>query len=116
MMLSYATDGAYAWENYKSLKYKAFIPKEGGFLQIESGCLANGTKHEKLARLFVDSLLDEQFQSQIPLNQWMFPVTAVKLPESFSHAVKPAKTVSLPQKELAENIERYLKEWEEIFR
>ncbi|HNX59163.1 MAG TPA: thiamine ABC transporter substrate-binding protein [Spirochaetota bacterium] len=116
VMLSYATDGAYSWENYKSEKYKAFIPSEGGFLQIESGSLVNGTSKVKLAQAFIDNILMEPFQKQIPLNQWMFPVTNVPLPDSFKKAVRPAKTVSLPQKDLADKVARYLKEWEELYR
>jgi len=116
VMLSYATDGAYSWENYKSEKYKAFIPAEGGFLQVEAGSVVKGTKQPKLAGAFLDSILEDSFQKDIPLNQWMFPVTDVPLPDSFKKAVLPAKTVSLPQHNLADNLAKYLKEWEEIFR
>lgn len=116
IMLSYATDGAYAWENYKSLTYKAFIPNDGGYVQIESSCIVKGAGHAEKAKAFADFMLSPNVQNQIPLNQWMFPVTKVKLPDSFKYAQKLKKTESLEPKDIADNLARYLKEWAEIMK
>ena len=54
MMISYATDPAYAVHNYGSSKYLAYIPEEGGFLQIEGAGIINGTSRTELAQAFID--------------------------------------------------------------
>ena len=114
LMVSYATDGAYSYENYKSTKYKSFLPQECAYLQIELSGIAAGSKNQKLASKFIDFMLDEKVQNEIPLNQWMFPITAVKLPESFKYAAVPAKIVTLSDKEIEMNMENWIKEWEAI--
>jgi thiamine transport system substrate-binding protein len=115
VMLSYATDGAYSWQNYKSFKYKAFIPSEGGFLQIESASVVKGGKHAALAGRFIDTMLSEEVQKEIPLNQWMFPAVDVKLPECFDYAVRPVKVITADKKTI-ESVPELIKEWEEIFK
>jgi thiamine transport system substrate-binding protein len=114
MMVSYATDGAYSYEYYKSTKYKALIPEEGGYVQIEGAGIVKGTKNEELAKRFIEFLLMDEFQREVPLNQWMFPVTNVELPESYEYSLKPEKILTIESEEIADNLDKWLNEWEEI--
>ncbi|AEX86107.1 ABC transporter periplasmic binding protein, thiB subfamily [Marinitoga piezophila KA3] len=114
MMVSYATDGAYSYYYYKSTKYKAFIPQEGAYIQIEGAGIVKGTKNPELAKRFIEFLLFDDFQKEVPLNQWMFPVTNVKLPEAFKYALVPEKVLTIDSEELNKNLENWLDEWEEI--
>jgi thiamine transport system substrate-binding protein len=114
MMVSYATDGAYSYEYYESTKYKALIPEEGGYVQIEGAGIVNGTNNEELAKRFLEFLLMDEFQKEVPLNQWMFPVTNVELPESYEYALKPEKILTIESEEIADNLDKWLNEWEEI--
>jgi thiamine transport system substrate-binding protein len=114
MMLSYATDGAYSYEYYKQVKYKEFIPEEGGYVQIEAAGIVNKTKNRDLAEKFIDFMLEEEFQKEIPLNNWMFPVINTEMPESFKYAKEPNKILSIDSKQISENLDKWLKEWEEI--
>lgn len=114
MMVSYATDGAYSYEYYESTKYKALIPEEGGYVQIEGAGIVKGTKNEELAKRFIEFLLMDEFQKEVPLNQWMFPVTNVELPESYEYALKPDKILTIESEEIAENLDTWLNQWEEI--
>jgi thiamine transport system substrate-binding protein len=114
MMVSYATDGAYSYEYYESTKYKALIPEEGGYVQIEGAGIAKGTNNEELAKRFLEFLLMDEFQREVPLNQWMFPVTNVELPESYEYALKPEKILTVESEEIADNLDKWLNEWEEI--
>ena len=116
VMLSYATDGAYAWQNYKTFKYRACIPSEGAFIQVETACVVNGTRNRALAEEFTDYMLEDTVQKEIPLNQWMFPSVKTVLPESFKHAVYPKKILSLSERDISDNLEIWMKEWEELFR
>lgn len=114
MMVSYATDGAYSMHNYGASKYKAYIPEGRGFVQIEGASLISGCDSPALAKKFIDFMLGDEFQSEIPLNQWMFPVTGVTLPDVFSHAVIPGQSLTIDAQDLARNQEKWLKEWREI--
>lgn len=116
MMVSYATDGAYAFQNYGAVKYQAFLPEEGAYIQVEGVSLVKGTKREALAKKFIDFMLSPDFQNEIPLHQWMFPATKVALPECFRYALIPTKTVSLKNAELEGMLEKWLIEWEEIMK
>ena len=114
MMVSYATDGAYSHYYYGSTRYKAFMPKEGGYVQIEGAGIVNGTKNLELAQKFIEFVLTDDFQKEIPLNQWMFPVTDVEMSESFNYALKPEKILKISSEDLTNNLEKWLDEWEKI--
>jgi len=114
MIVSYATDGAYSYEYYSSTKNKTFIPEEGAYVQIEGVGIVNGTKNLELAQKFIEFVLTEDFQKEIPLNQWMFPVIKVELPDSFEYAVIPDKFLILSADVIDKNIEDWLIKWEKI--
>ncbi|GAB6188853.1 thiamine ABC transporter substrate-binding protein [Marinitoga arctica] len=114
MMVSYATDGAYSYYYYNSTKYKAFIPEEGAYVQIEGAGIVKGTKNLELSKRFLEFLLFDDFQKEIPLNQWMFPVINTELPEAFNYAIIPDKVVTIEADEIDKNMEKWLEEWEEI--
>ncbi|MBN1500731.1 MAG: thiamine ABC transporter substrate-binding protein [Spirochaetes bacterium] len=116
MMVSYATDGAYSMENYKSSKYKAFIPDNEGFIQIEGVSIVKNAPNRKLAEKWIDFMLSDQFQKEIPLNQWMFPVTSVALPDVYKYAVTPQKILSLDASVIEKNQEKWLKSWVKIMK
>jgi len=114
MMVSYATDSAYSQYYYGSSKYKVFIPKEGAYVQIEGAGIVKGTDNLDLAQKFIEFMLTEDFQKEIPLKQWMFPVIDVELPEVYQYAVVPEKILTIPAQEISNNLERWLKEWEAL--
>ncbi|MCK4247427.1 MAG: thiamine ABC transporter substrate-binding protein [Methanomicrobia archaeon] len=115
IVLSYATSPAYHVEYEDITRYKAFIPKDGGYLQIEGAGIVKNCAHKELAEKFIDWMLTEDFQREIPLTQWMFPVNSnVELPASFDYAVKPDKILYLDSEEIAENLDRWIKNWAEL--
>jgi len=112
MMISYATDSAYSQYYYGSSNYKVFIPQEGAYVQIEGAGIVKGTDNLDLAQKFIEFMLTEDFQKEIPLNQWMFPVINFELPEVYQYAMVPEKILTIPAKEISNNLERWLKELE----
>jgi len=115
IVLSYATSPAYHVEYEDITRYKAFIPEEGGYLQIEGAGIVKNCIHKELAEKFMNWMLTEEFQREIPLTQWMFPVNPnVKLPASFDYAVKPDKILYLDSKKITENLDRWIKNWAEL--
>ena len=114
MMVSYATDNAYSQYYYGTSKYKVFIPIEGAFVQIEGAGIVNGTKNLELSQIFIEFILTEDFQKEVPLNQWMFPVTSVELPEVYQYAIIPEKILTIPAEEISRNLDKWLEEWEDL--
>ncbi|PNR97020.1 thiamine ABC transporter substrate binding subunit [Petrotoga sp. 9PWA.NaAc.5.4] len=114
MMVSYATDSAYSQYYYGTSKYKVFIPEEGAYVQIEGAGIVNGAKNFELAKRFIDFLLTQDFQKEVPLNQWMFPVTNVELPEVYEYAVIPDKILTIDDNKISKNLEKWLNEWEDL--
>ena len=57
--------------------------------------ILKGAKHRSLAEKFIDFILTKDFQGEIPLTNWMFPVDPkVVLPKSFDYAPRPEKILS----------------------
>ncbi|TDT71938.1 thiamine transport system substrate-binding protein [Hypnocyclicus thermotrophus] len=116
MMVSYATDGAYSTYYYGGTSYKALIPNEGGYVQIEGAAIINKKDIKDSAYKFIEFLLSDEFQEKIPLNQWMFPVTNVKLPAAFDYAEEIKNPVTVSGEDISNNLEKWLKEWEELMK
>jgi thiamine transport system substrate-binding protein len=116
LFVSYATDPAYsAYAGGKEPNIGAIIFKEGGYPQIEGIGLVKGAKHKELAQKFIEFVLSEEFQKEIPLTNWMFPANKnAPLPEVFKYAVKPDKIVTLDPKEIEKNYSRWLEEWTKL--
>jgi thiamine transport system substrate-binding protein len=90
------------------------IPQEGGFIQLEGAAIIRGSKNIELAQKFLDFMLEDEFQKELPLNQWMFPVTAVPLPKVFDYAVLPQTIVSIDNSELLNKKDQWIAQWEKI--
>jgi thiamine transport system substrate-binding protein len=96
LVLSYAADGAYHLEYEKTERYKALAFKDGFVRQIETAGILAGAKHPGNAEKFMDFLISNACQRELPLTQWMYPVDpSVVLPASYRAAVKPVKTLSV---------------------
>ncbi|GAK59272.1 bacterial extracellular solute-binding protein, putative [Candidatus Vecturithrix granuli] len=115
IVLSYATDPAYHFETEKSLRYQVVPTAEGFYRQIEGMGIVKDAKHRELAEKFIDFMLTEEFQQEIPLTQWVFPVNPnVKLPECFQYAAKPEKVLSLESELIEQHYDVWLKAWTEL--
>jgi thiamine transport system substrate-binding protein len=83
MVLSYTTSPGYHLEYEQSERYKAAIFKEGHLIQIEVAGLLKSAKNSYNAKLFLDFMLEPDFQNIIPLTNWMYTATDIPLPDSF---------------------------------
>lgn len=111
MVLSYTTSPAYHKEYEESEQYKATVFSKGNYMQIEGAGIVKNCKNKKSAQLFIDFILSDDFQKEIPLTNWMFPVTDVKLPSSYDVALKPEKTLLLPSETINKNLETWTEKW-----
>jgi len=74
--------------------------------------ILRGAKHPILARKFIDFTLTDDFQREIPLTNWMFPVDPkVELPKSFNYAPKPEKILSLDTFTIERMQDIWIKGW-----
>lgn len=109
LVISYTTSPAYHVEYDKTDRYKALIFEQGHVRQIEGAGLVKGCKNAKNAKLFLDFLISEEAQNNIPLTQWMFPVNKnVKLPESYSAAPVAEKTLDYDVEKVQDAVEKII--------
>ncbi len=112
MMISYATDEAYDYYYYKGSKLGVVIPSEGAYIEVEYAGILKGAKHLNLAKEFMNFVYSKEFQSAIPLNQWMYPVTKIPLPEVYKkYTPKITKMVIVDPQRIEKNLSKWLNEW-----
>ncbi|ODN31027.1 thiamine ABC transporter substrate-binding protein [Fervidobacterium thailandense] len=112
MIVSYATDGAYSMHRYGTIKYMPVIFEEGAYVLEEYASVVKGAKNSALARAFIEFLLTPDFQKEVPLNQWMYPVINVELPDVFKkYAPQPRKILRVPS-DINNRLDELLKKWE----
>ncbi|MDA3948585.1 MAG: thiamine ABC transporter substrate-binding protein, partial [Spirochaeta sp.] len=117
IVLSYETSPAFHIAYEDTQRYRNLILDGVGYAQIEvMGILADAPNAEN-ARRAVDFILSPAFQSEIALNQFMYPVREdVELPEAFTQVERPTETVFIETDRVDENYERWLDEWEAVMR
>ncbi len=88
------------------------------FRQIEFvGILKNGQNHD-LAEKFVDFMLSKQFQEDMPLNTFVYPVNqTAALPEVFTqHAQVNDRPAVISYAEIAANRDAWIEAWTEVMK
>ncbi len=86
------------------------------FRQIEFVGILKGTQERELAEAFVDFMLSQPFQEDIPLNMFVFPAneTAV-LPDAFIQwAQIPTEPAIVDAAKIDANRETWIEEWTEV--
>ena len=86
------------------------------FEQTEYVGILKGTQQETLARAFVDFMLSDTFQNDMPLNMFVYPVTkhAVLPPVFTANATIPTVRAQLPSSVIAANRDAWVMEWDTI--
>jgi len=86
------------------------------FRQIEFAGILMGTKQRGLAEKWIDFMLSEQFQEDMPLQMFVFPVNPqAVLPDAFARfAVIPVETAQVPPNDIAANRDQWLRDWTEL--
>jgi thiamine transport system substrate-binding protein len=86
------------------------------FRQIEFVGILKGTQHRALAEKFVDFMLSKQFQEDVPLQMFVYPVNPnAALPDAFTkYAQAPQQTAELSPEEIAANRDQWIQAWTDI--
>ena len=94
----------------------SLVGKNMCFRQIEFAGILNGTKNRALAQKFIDLMLSAEFQGDIPLNMFVFPVNSdVKIPQEFlDHIQIPDVPAFIGAEKIAEMRETWIESWREL--
>ena len=112
LVLSYTTSQAYHVLAEKTDRYKALVFPEGNYMQIEVAGMLKTSKQPALAKQFLQFLVSEDFQKEIPTTNWMYPVVDGAMPDGFDASAPHAqKTLLLPPDEVAAHRSQWIKEW-----
>jgi thiamine transport system substrate-binding protein len=83
------------------------------FRQVEFVGILKGTENRALAEKFVDFMLSVQFQEDMPLQMFVYPVNPdATLPDAFvQYAQAPDQPAVLSPQEIAENRDAWIEAW-----
>lgn len=85
------------------------------YRQIEFAGVLAGTEHEAEAQQFIDFMLSAEFQSDLALQMFVYPVTDVALPDVFvDYGVVPESPYLLDADLVAANRDRWIDEWTDL--
>lgn len=118
MVVSFSTDTAYSVMEKDTARYGVLLLNNQGYLNIYGMGVVKGTDNPKLAKKFINFILSTEVQEKIPTTEWMFPANPnALLPVNFyQYAVKPPVAAALDLELIAENSDRWLKEWAQLMR
>ncbi|GAL23327.1 thiamin ABC transporter substrate-binding component [Vibrio maritimus] len=112
LVLSYTTSPAYHIIAEQDNRFVAADFAEGHYTQVEVAAKVASSKKQKLADEFMQFIVSDGFQSNIPTGNWMYPVVDSKLPEGFENLTVPAKALSFSPDEVASNRKAWIREWQ----
>ncbi len=119
MVVSYASSPAaeviYAEKPLDAAPTGSILGPDTCFRQIEFVGILKGTSQPDLAKAFVDFMLSRDFQEDVPLQMFVYPVNpAAALPEAFTKYAAVSQTpASLSPEEIASNREAWINAWTE---
>jgi thiamine transport system substrate-binding protein len=120
MVVSYGTSPAaeviFAEKPLESAPTASLPGPDTCFRQIEFVGILKGTEHRALAETFVDFMLSKQFQEDVPLQMFVYPVNPnAVLPEEFTkYAQAPEQASSLAPEEIAANRDAWIQAWTDV--
>jgi thiamine transport system substrate-binding protein len=117
MVVSYGTSPAvevvYAEKPMDDAPTASILGPDTCFRQIEFVGILKGTRQRALAEKFVDFMLSRQFQEDVPLQMFVYPVhpDAVLPDEFIKYAQAPEQTAVLAPEEIAADRDRWIQAW-----
>jgi thiamine transport system substrate-binding protein len=120
MVVSYASSPAaevlFASTTLTEAPTASIITPDTCYRQVEFVGILKGTRNLALAQKFVDFMLDIDFQEDIPLQMFVYPVNSqAELPEAFTlYAQTAQEPVMLDMAVIGENREKWIQAWTEV--
>src|SRR5688572_12346026 len=123
MVVSYGTSPAaeviFAETPLEDAPTASILGPDTCFRQIEFVGILKRTSQARqraLAEKFVDFMLSKQFQDDMPLQMFVYPINPdAALPEEFvKYAQAPSQPATLAPEEIAANRDRWIQEWTDV--
>ena len=120
LVVSYATSPAaevyFSEEALDEPPTGAIVAPGTCFRQIEFAGILKGTENRDLAEAFIEFLLSDAFQADIPLQMWVFPANpGVELPQVFADfALEAEQPVTVPAATIEQHREAWLDAWADV--
>jgi thiamine transport system substrate-binding protein len=120
MVVSYGSSPAaevvYAEKKLDDAPTASILGPDTCFRQIEFVGILKGTQQRALAGKFVDFMLDKQFQEDMPLQMFVYPVNSeAALPDAFvKYAQAPQQTAALSPDEIAARRDQWIQAWTDV--
>ncbi len=120
MVVSYASSPAaeviYAETALSEAPTASLVDDGMCWRQVEFAGILKGTPNRALAEKFIDFLLSREFQEDVPLQMFVYPVLpAAALPDAFvQHSQVPANPASLDPQRVAEMRETWVQAWTDL--
>ena len=117
MVVSYASSPAaevfFASEPLTDSPTASIVASGMCFRQIEFVGILKNMPNQALAQKFVDFMLSQEFQEDMPLNMFVYPVNkSAKLPEVFTNFAQAAENpAALSYSEIASNRDAWIEAW-----
>ncbi len=117
MVVSYGTSPAaevvYAETPLDDAPTASIIGTDTCFRQVEFAGILKGTSNDKLAEKFIDFMLSVEFQNDLPLQMFVYPVNQnATLPEVFvKYSQAPSQPAVLSPEEISANRDAWIEEW-----
>lgn len=110
LVISYTTSPSYHYEYDNTDRYKALVFDEGHVMQVEGIGLSKNAPNKKGGQLFIDFMISEEAQNELPLTQWMIPVNKnVVLPDSYKKGTpQVSKILSYDTQKVNECVEKIM--------
>ncbi|MBV6452741.1 MAG: Thiamine-binding periplasmic protein [Anaerolineales bacterium] len=122
MVVSYASSPAaevvYAETPLDDAPTASILGPDTCFRQVEFVGILKGTQNRALAEKFVDFMLSKQFQEDMPLQMFVYPVTPnAALPDVFvEYAQIPSQSATLTPEEIAANRDAWIQAWSAVMK
>jgi thiamine transport system substrate-binding protein len=122
MVVSYASSPAaevvFASDPLAESPTASIVASDMCFRQIEFVGILKNTPNQALAQKFVDFMLSQKFQEDMPLNMFVYPVNKnAQLPEVFTNFAQVAESpAALSYSEIASNRDSWIEAWTEAMK
>ena len=120
MVVSYGTSPAvevvYAEKPMDDAPTASIVGPDTCFRQTEFVGILKGTQQRDLAERFVDFMLSKEFQEDVPLQMFVYPVHPdAVLPDAFTkYAQAPEQAAALSPEEIAAHRDEWIQAWTDV--
>lgn len=120
MVVSYGTSPAaeviFAEKQLDDAPTASILGPDTCFRQIEFIGILKGTQQRALAEKFVDYMLGTEFQQDVPMQMFVYPVNSnAALPDEFiQYAQAPQQTATLSPEAIAANRDQWIEAWTDV--